>query len=70
MGDKRFEKIKARVLEAAGGVGPLASDLGVTRHAIYQWRKVPASRVGQVMELTGMPAHKIRPDLFREQATA
>lgn len=70
MGDKQFEKIKTQVLEAAGGVEPLASRLGVTRHAIYQWRKVPANRVGQVMDLTGLPAHRIRPDLFRKQAEA
>lgn len=70
MTGKRFEKIKARVLDEAGGVGPLASHLGITRHAIYQWQKVPADRVGQVMEFTGLHAHEIRPDLFREQATA
>lgn len=67
---KTFEKVKARVLEAAGGVGPLASALGITRHAIYQWDKVPSDRVGQVMEVTGMRADEIRPDLFKEQATA
>lgn len=70
MTGKQFEKIKARVLEASGGVGPLASSLGITRHAIYQWDKVPADRVGQVMEVTGLRADQIRPDLFREQATA
>lgn len=70
MARKRFEKIKLRVLDAAGGVGPLAAHLGITRHAIYQWDRVPAERLGQVMEVTGLQAHEIRPDLFKAQATA
>jgi len=67
---KQMERIKRKVLEAAGGPVPLAAHLGITRHAIYQWDRVPAERLGQVMEVTGLEAHEIRPDLFKVQATA
>lgn len=70
MARKNFEKIKAKVLKAAGGPVPLAAHLGITRHAIYQWDRVPAERLGAVMEFTGLQAHEIRPDLFKEKATA
>lgn len=64
------EEAKDRVVAAAGGPTPLAARLGITQHAIYQWDRIPAHRVGQLMELTGMKAHEIRPDLFRAQETA
>lgn len=32
--------------------------------AVYQWRRVPATRVMIVSDLTGMSPHAIRPDIF------
>jgi DNA-binding transcriptional regulator YdaS (Cro superfamily) len=32
--------------------------------AIYQWDRVPADRCAMVSELTGIPKHELRPDLF------
>jgi hypothetical protein len=47
-----------------GGVPELASRIGVTRQAIYQWREVPASRVGAIAEASGLPRADLRPDLY------
>lgn len=38
--------------------------LGVTRQAVAGWRAVPAEWVRQVSEVTGIPAWRLRPDLY------
>ena len=47
-------------------VGPaeLARRLGITRQAVDQWRKVPATRAVEVERETGIPRHELRPDVF------
>jgi hypothetical protein len=39
----------------------------LTSQAISQWRQVPAGRVLQVEELTGISRHELRPDVFGEK---
>lgn len=70
MTGEEIEKIKARVLEAAGGRAALADALGISPPAVSQWGRIPAERVGQISRVTGMTYAEIRPDLFAEQATA
>ena len=45
----------------------LADLLGVSRETIWRWetgaRKIEASRLPQIAELTGIPARELRPDL-------
>jgi hypothetical protein len=53
------------IFEAANGRVALAKHLKITRHAIYQWDKVPVSRVNQVSRLTGFRPDQIRPDIFK-----
>lgn len=48
----------------AGGVPALASRIGVTRQALYQWRRVPADKVALLARETGLPARMLRPDLY------
>lgn len=42
----------------------LARELRITHGAISQWRTVPAGRVLDVERITGIPRHKLRPDLY------
>ena len=42
----------------------VARALGVTHGAISQWRHVPATRVLAVEKITGIPRHRLRPDLY------
>jgi post-segregation antitoxin (ccd killing protein)/DNA-binding transcriptional regulator YdaS (Cro superfamily) len=53
----------AAAIEAAGGTSVLARRLGITSSAISQWRQVPADRVLAVETATGVPRHRLRPDL-------
>lgn len=49
---------------AVGGRAQLASLIGVTKSAVYQWRRVPAERVLAVEAATGVPRQRLRPDLY------
>lgn len=55
---------KDRAIEAAGGVTRLSEALGVTRSAVSQWPRVPAERVLKVEEVTKVPRHELRPDIY------
>lgn len=51
----------------AGGVSALARAVGVDHSTVVGWRRagrVPAERVRRVSEVTGLPPHSLRPDLF------
>jgi hypothetical protein len=54
----------AAAIKAANGAAELARKLGITRWAPHQWKRIPADRVAQVAEITGIPAHLLRPDVF------
>lgn len=60
----------ARAAEAVGGFPKLASLIGVTRQAIYQWDRIPAERVIAIENATGgkVTRHELRPDLFGDIA--
>lgn len=55
-----------RAMDAIGGGGPLARALGMTRQRVHYWRKrgIPADQVLRVSEITGVPPHELRPDLY------
>jgi DNA-binding transcriptional regulator YdaS (Cro superfamily) len=48
----------------------VARKLGITPGAISQWDRVPAERVPAVEKATGIPRHKLRPDLYNEEVTS
>lgn len=67
MDQQTIRRAAARV----GGVRTLAGRLGVTRAALYAWRRVPAERVLMIESITGVSRHDLRPDLYpREQEAA
>ena len=67
-----------RAIKEVGGVGALASKIGVTYQAVQQWAKdgrVPAKRVLAIEAATadrsGRPRvlrHDLRPDIYPEAA--
>ena len=59
-----MDKITKQAVAKAGGVNAVAAALGITKQAVSQWKKIPAAKVRQMTELTGIPAQKLRPDIF------
>lgn len=57
-------EILDRVFAAVDNPAELARRLGITRHAVYQWRRVPIERVAEVSRITGIPRSELRPDIF------
>ena len=47
-----------------GGVPALATRLGVTRQAVYQWKDVPIEKVELLARETGLSRTVLRPDIF------
>jgi DNA-binding transcriptional regulator YdaS (Cro superfamily) len=45
----------------------LADAIGCHRTTVVKWGRVPASRVPAVSAATGVPRHKIRPDLWEPE---
>lgn len=51
-------------IDVAGSSISLARLIGVTPQAISQWTRVPAERVLQVENATGVPREALRPDIY------
>lgn len=60
----------AQIIRAAGGQSKIARRFGIQRQAVNGWRRVPAERALLVAEMSGLPLHKIRPDLYPPSAAA
>jgi hypothetical protein len=58
------EKLVAAAIKAAGGIRLLARKLGIRPESIEQWRYIPDERLQAVANITGLPQHVLRPDLF------
>jgi DNA-binding transcriptional regulator YdaS (Cro superfamily) len=55
------------VIEAVGGQNKLAERMNVSRQVVYAWTKtgiIPVRRVLKVSEVTGIPVHVLRPDIY------
>lgn len=65
MSNKFKEKITAWS-EPVGGIPGLAVRLKIRRQAIYQWRKVPTSRIIEIEKITGISRSVLRPDLYKD----
>ena len=57
-----------RAIEACGGSAKLAQHVGITAQAVSQWRSVPPKRAQKVAEVSGIPLHELRPDIFPQPA--
>jgi hypothetical protein len=58
------DQILLDVFAKAGGVSSLANKLGISRAAVYCWKKVPTMHIKAISELTSIPRKKLRPDLY------
>jgi len=47
------------------GQAELARQVGVTRQAVWKWRKIPDQHLTKVHQITGIPLHELRPDLYQ-----
>lgn len=56
--------------DAAGGPTALGKALGVKHSTFYNWVQVPANRVLKIEEATGISRHRLRPDIYPEEAKA
>lgn len=68
--DKRDQtKAMKKAIQQAGGGAALARSLGLrSRQAVYMWDRVPAAHVLKVEVASGVPRHKLRPDLYPDPA--
>ncbi|HLX18415.1 MAG TPA: YdaS family helix-turn-helix protein [Bradyrhizobium sp.] len=53
-----------RVISAAGGIGKIATHIGIRQNVVSMWSRVPPKHAVAVAKLTGIPLHELRPDIF------
>lgn len=56
------------VRESVPSLAKLAKEIGITRGAVAQWKRVPAERLREVSAFTGLKPQQLRPDLFEAPA--
>ncbi|HSP50650.1 MAG TPA: molecular chaperone TorD family protein [Pseudolabrys sp.] len=54
----------SEAIRAAGGVGELARQIGISQPSVSNWTRIPAERVGSVEAVTGVDRAILRPDLY------
>lgn len=56
----------AALLKAIEAVGAsaIAVACGITRQGVSDWKRVPPGRVLTVEQVSGVPRHELRPDIF------
>jgi DNA-binding transcriptional regulator YdaS (Cro superfamily) len=64
----KFEKLSPAQFEALfGSTTEFANNIGAPVATVGAWKlrgKIPAERVPEVAQATGIPPHRIRPDLY------
>jgi TorA maturation chaperone TorD len=60
----------SEAIRAAGGVGELARQVGVSQPSVSNWTRIPAERVVAVEAVTGVDRAILRPDLYSGQKMA
>jgi TorA maturation chaperone TorD len=55
-------------IKAAGGVGALARQIGISQPSVSNWARIPSERVIAVEAATGVSREILRPDLFQKPA--
>ena len=54
----------SEAIRAAGGVGELARQIGISQPSVSNWVRVPAERIVSVEAVTGVDRAILRPDLY------
>jgi len=65
MAMKTFDPGLKRAVKAAGSVHALARLLGISHNSILKWRRIPATRIVKIEQVTGIGRELLRPDLYR-----
>ena len=60
----------SEAIRAAGGVGELARQIGISQPSVSNWARVPAERVVAVEVATGVARATLRPDLYNGKMMA
>ncbi len=53
-----------QAIRAAGGIGALARQIGISQPSLSNWQRVPAERVLAVESISGIDRAVLRPDLY------
>jgi Putative antitoxin of bacterial toxin-antitoxin system, YdaS/YdaT len=61
------DKMMTRIRAEWGLSLKVAKACGVTRGAVYQWKRVPTDHIHAVADLIGVRPEDIRPDIFRHR---
>lgn len=59
-----------KALAHADSISAIARAVGTTRQNVQQWSRVPKKHVDAIAQLTGVPKHELRPDLFAAEEAA
>lgn len=59
----------SEAIRAAGGVGELARQIGISQPSVSNWTRVPPERVVSVEAVTGVDRGVLRPDLYGRETT-
>jgi hypothetical protein len=52
------------ILESSGGVVKVARAIGRHHTTVMGWTRIPAEHARAIRDLSGLPLHEIRPDLW------
>jgi DNA-binding transcriptional regulator YdaS (Cro superfamily) len=63
---KAHDPIILDVYRAYGTAAALAKELGVSRQAVCQWRRIPLKYVRRIASFTGLSPAVLRPDVYAE----
>ena len=59
-----IDQLKAMLRTTRGLAQLIAAECGISREAVWAWRKVPAVRAIGVERVTGIPRSVLRPDIY------
>lgn len=65
-----MDKLNTWIKAERGRLTKLALAIKVTPGAITQWSEVPAKRLVDVSDVTGIPRQELRPDLYEGMEAA
>lgn len=57
----------ARAISKVKLLKVIAKACGITEQAVCQWERVPAEHVIRVEDVSGVPRHELRPDLYPKE---